>query len=76
MPRVRASQRIRYSKELNHVHGLTDHPSSAPGEPVVFGVMGEYKNAGECLATIRDAELPDDMKRKLACIEVKKQKDA
>jgi len=49
---------------------------SGPGEPVVFGVMGEYKNAGECLATIRDADLPDEMRRKLACIEVKKQKDA
>jgi hypothetical protein len=49
---------------------------SNPGEPTVFGVMGEFERAADCMRAIRDADVPDEVKRKLACIEVKKQKSA
>ncbi|WP_395406243.1 hypothetical protein ACHMW6_06105 [Pseudoduganella sp. UC29_106] len=49
---------------------------SGPGEPVVFGVMGEFRNQSECWATVREAEMPDEMRRKLSCIEVRKPRDA
>jgi hypothetical protein len=36
--------------------------------------MGEFERAADCKRAIRDADVPDEVKRKLACIEIKKQK--
>ncbi len=49
---------------------------SGPGEPVVFGVVGEFKSQAECMAMLRLDEVPDDLRRRLSCIEVKKPRDA
>lgn len=49
---------------------------SEPGEPAVFGVMQEFKTPAECIQAVRNADIPDSMKRRLSCIEIKKQREA
>lgn len=49
---------------------------SKPGEPVVFGVIGELPNMSACATALARMDITDEERSKLACIEVKKQKEA
>lgn len=46
---------------------------SKPGDPVAFGIVGEFKNAPECRQAIQQMDIDDDTRSKLRCMEVKKQ---
>ena len=49
---------------------------SQPGEPVILGILDEFKTPAECLKAVRDMNVPDEHRNKFACIEIKKQREA
>lgn len=48
---------------------------SKPGEPVAFGVIGEFKSGSECVQTIAKMDITDDERQKLHCMELRKAKE-
>lgn len=48
---------------------------SKPGEPVVFGVAGEFKTQSECIQFVSRLEETDDFKARLSGIQVVKPRE-
>lgn len=45
---------------------------SNPGELILFGVLGEFKTQSECVQKVATMDVPEDTRKKLACMEIRK----
>lgn len=48
---------------------------SKPGEPIAFGVVGEFKSTSECVQTIATMDITDEQRANLHCMELRKPRE-